>query len=437
MPGRTLSQLRQGVGYNLGLRVFYGTASASGNTTTNLRDSDTRSLGANGHFTGHYLRATSGTDSGINFYISNWTNTNGDFTVTPAASGAAVFDSITFEVYPIHPSLFTDIINKAVRRLWPFVAREVVDESFRAGSPLWNPGFEDWTSATAATGWTVTTSTLGQVSTALTQRLTGQYSARLTGSAGYLGLSSAQRIDLNHLMGYSITMYAIVASNTASDARLRIVDNDGSTTGASYHTGDSLFQLLSAGPRTMRSTDPARQDAFDLRILKDSGASTSYIDRVWIEGAPNVGRLRVPGTMPRGPYAVHAQIIDDRQHYRTIRPWRPVPFTVTAHEDDSGGTDYREIHFPTSIPSNYTIRMMGRDYPTALSADTDNLEVDVLTGELVEVEAAIMMLESNIATSPAVFHGDVDATLSRLRSSRDRLLRRVREDMPAAAVFGA
>lgn len=426
MATRTLTQLRQGVGRLVSPRSFYGTANtlaAGGNTTTNLRDSDVRNFMV-GRFANHWVLLTSGADSGVVVFCTAFTASTGDYTLTPAASASTAYDAATYEVYNFPPDLITDAINKAVRQLYPWVARVVVDETYVTGSPLFNPGFEYWTSSSACPGWTVNTATLARATTALTQRLNGQYSASLTTATGYLGLSGEQVLDLSQLNGYGITMYALIRTSAGSDARLRIVDSDGNTTG-DYHTANDNWELLSAGPRTLRSTDPANPNAYDLRILNDTTTAV-YIDRVWIEGGPATRYYRVHDAFYRGPQALYVARIIDREHF-THDNWQQVSFRLEGREQLGADASYSVISTDKYLPTGMAMKMIGSGLPTNLSASTDILEVDAVTGELVEHQAAIMLIDMLIGSVPNVNRDDMRETQGRLQMRRDDLLKRARE----------
>src|SRR3990167_3005680 len=375
MPGRTLPQLRRGTGRLLGLRVFSGTSSSSGGSTTNLRD------------------------------------------------------SVTLEVYPIHPSLFTDMLNQTVSQLRHAVGRAVIDESFVVDSPLWNPGMEDWTSSTALTGYTIATSTLGRESDG-ENVLRSQYSAKISTAAGSLSTSVAQRMRLSRLQGYSPTLYAWVKCDTASCARLALIDDDGTTNG-SYHTGGNNWELLSV-TRTLRSTDPSAPDSINIRLLHDVAAGTTYLDRWWIEGGPAQETYRVPGTLPDGPSAVYVARILDREHF-THDAWRPISFRTKYHEDENATTGYTEIWAGHPRGSGlWAMRLDGRDAPTTLSAETDTLECDETTAELIQVSTGLMILDQARNNSPLKQVSNVDTTYATLKGREKFLLKKARERGTAA-----
>lgn len=423
MASRTLTQIRQAAGRLISVRTFYGTAGSTGNTTTNLRDSDTRRF-PTGFFTGCWLMPTSGTDSGLIFYVTAFSQTNGDFTVIPAASGAAVFDLATFEVTPYPPDAIPSLIYHASRQLYPSVARTIVDDSFNTSSPLWNGGFEEWTSASVATGWTASTSTLARSTTSVP---TGQYMARLTGGAGYLGLSTAQRLDISHLAGQSVTVYAYVLSNTTSDCRLRLVDSTGTVATGSYHGGGSDWEVLSV-TGTLATTKP---NAFDIRILKDSATSTIDIERVWVDG-PRLHTFRVPVTMARGVQQVYVAAIRDRAHFAHYG-WLPASFRVLQGDNDADDTGTRRLELLGEIPAGRAMMIVGQGPLNELSAEGDEAELDDVASELLELQTALNIISSTMSNTVATDTKALTALYARLMIERDRIMGVVRE--PAPGVF--
>lgn len=415
--GRTLAQLRQGVGRLIGIRTFYGTADASGNTTTNLRDADAKRF-PSGWFTGSQMLVTSDEAVGDTFYITAFSNTNGDFTVTPATSGAGDFDSATFEVHPFDPSLYTEHINDAATRLWPLVARQLIDESFNTSTPFWNPGFQEWTSTSAATGWAVTTSTLlrGESAPPL-----GQYYARMSTATGYLGLAANQRTDLSHILNTSVSFHAIVRANVASSARLRMVDGTGTLGTGSYHSGGNNWEHLEVGPFTISTTKP---DAIDFRILMDAIATVD-IARVWLEG-PVVRSFRLPVSLPRGPSAVYVAPIRDNNHIRHYG-WQPASYRLIYGENSNVDTGTYRIELAPGTPANRAMMLVGNSPVTALSADTDVLEVDAIGAQLVIHEAALHILNSAVSSTLATSQEDLDKLIARIERSRNEISTRVQE----------
>lgn len=419
---RTLKQLRQGIGQLIGLRRFYGTADATGSTASLVRDADAKRF-PSGYFTGYWLLATSGTDAGKIFHVSNFTNTDGDFTLGHAASGAAVFDSATYEVYPFDPSYFTDAINKAGRALWPFVNRPVRDRGWVTGCPLWNPGFEEWNSSSDAVGWTASGLTLARSTTEPVW--SDQYNARLTNGASgrYLGLTTAQRTELAVLLGHSVTFYAVVKTSTASICRLSIIDADATTNG-SYHSGGGNWELL----EVTRGLPDTKPDAFDLRI-NAVGAGTIDVGRAWTEGGPGITTYRSPATMVNGPLGIYVARMDDRLHPGPTAIWRPASFYTQSHEDANASTGRTDFILNGRAPSAYHMMLLGRDVLTELSADTDNAEVTTLSGELLETEAAITLLGMSEVAAMVSQHAGIEKVLDMLMRRREGLLQRVK-DLP-------
>ena len=323
---RTLAQLRPSIGLKLSDHFYSGTANGSGQSTTTLVDSDLVGY-PTGWWNGHWLLCTTVATAQPR-YVNTFTGSSGTLAWTAALSAAPT--AATYELYPFDPTLIPTAINAVTAALYPRIGRQVVDDSFYTDSALWNGGFEQWTSSSAAVGWTAVGPTLARIdSSTLAQVDGGSYSARLTGTAGYLDLSTAQRVALSDYHGQSVTVYVLLKSNVASDARVRIIDMDGATTLATsdYHTGNGIYQLLSVAATF---TDAESQSA-DIRILNDSGASTIDIMQVWIEGGPWRRRFRSPVTLPRGPSQVFVAKARRREDFKR-QDWQPINFAIQHHD---------------------------------------------------------------------------------------------------------
>ena len=414
---RTLANIRQGAGRLLSIRTFYGTAAASGNTTTNLRCAATRRF-PTGWFAGAFLLVTSGSASGTTFYCTAFTTTNGAFTVIPAAGGAAYFDSATFEVYPVDPSVMTDIINKSARQLYPWISRAVVEEQFGTSTPFWNPGFNEWTSSTAATGWTATDLTLTRGTS--TGNI-GQYRARISTATGDLSLSGANVRDLAYLLGSSVTFYALVSTDVADSVRLRIVDGTGTVATGSYNTSTNNYEVLSV-TGTISTTRP---EDINFRILLDSASATADIHVAWLEGPVNY-MYRVPAEMTRGPTQIFIAPVRDRSHFRHYG-WKPATFRLYRHENANATTGYQYIELLDKVPANYALMLVGRDPLTTLSAETDNAEVDIIGGEILEHQVALNLLSSSMSATAGDRHAAYEALYARLLRQRNEIWTSVRE----------
>lgn len=424
--GVTLTTLRQGVGRLLSHRTAYETANSSGNTTTNIRSNNLRSY-PNGYFTGHWVLITSGTDSGNVVYCTNHANTNGDLTVTPAASGAGVYNSATFEIYPCQPAILTEAINKAVRLLSSLIERSVVDESFVTGSPIRNGGLQDWDSTTTLAFWTATTMTLAKTASTWGPN---SYDAVVTGVGTLTTATGLARGEFGALHGYSPTLYAFVGGG--SDIACRITDADGSTTGTSNSiTGAQLIQAT----RSIRSATPYTGNSIAFTIVVTTNATTAQLLKVWVEGGPPLNRYFSPSYLPNGPSAVYIARITDRQHYR-FGPWSSVSFTTERHEDTNTntGANRTEVLLSPRIPPGMAMKWVGRGALTELAVSADVLEIDTASAELVETEAAIQALDMNVGMQIVTKHDDVRAIQQRLEARRAWLMAKVHDRSAPASL---
>lgn len=421
MP-RTFKEIRQGALRTMGVRHFFGTADSSGNGTTLLVAAGLKKY-PDGYFTGLWLEAHSGGTSGEIVRITAFTSANGEITPDPNFTTAPHSDD--FEISTVDPELLTDAINSAALRMYPLVAQNLRYESFVSGSPVTDPGFEDWTSTSALRYYTASSVTQSRQ----TGGLQGTYFARLTTAAtGYLGLTTAERVELAQLAGSTITVYAIVRASTSSDARLRVVDS-ATTTNGSYHSGGGNWELISV-EHTFTSAATGKQDTFDVRFMHDNATTNMDIDHWWIEGGPGTVEMRLPQVLARGPLSVFTALIENREDFRH-RNWLPTDARMLTIEDTLGVAATQEAitRIQLALPPGRAVMVVGRAALPALSADTEEWPLDELSGELVELEAASILFGWERGLITADDNRSVDehiADIERRKFMIERMLRRRR-----------
>jgi hypothetical protein len=212
---------------------------------------------------------------------------------------------------------------------------------------LTDGGFEDWSSATALTNWTLTetggsTSTVNQETstTGPTNHmvLTGNYSARLYVPDRVTTLLETLTPSVGTQMA-EVSMSAYVYCRVASSITLSL---DGNHNTSNYHGGTG-WELLQYNT-TLDINDSSFTAGF--YVIGTSVASTSYIDRAVVWAGP----LSAPESM-----------------WDVVNGWEWIPPL-------DGASDGR--------PRDHEVlRLNGRNLLSSVSADTDTIELD---GELLD-----------------------------------------------------
>ena len=118
IQGRTRKQLRQSIGYNLGV-MRIGTATGSGSTTTLVDSSLTTVIGGNDDHIGKWIVFTSGNNDGDIARVTDYVASTTTLTFVADAGvtvGTSTASSDTYELWDMDysPSMIHDMINQAV-----------------------------------------------------------------------------------------------------------------------------------------------------------------------------------------------------------------------------------------------------------------------------------------------------------------------------------
>lgn len=375
--GRTLTQLVQGVGRKLTPKYRYITNAGTGGSGTWTDATNLADMPAD-WFAGLWLYHV--TDA-KEWRISAST-TGGQLTVNPTTTPTSTSD---YELLPCRPSLIVDAINDIAERHTDIFGRTRLDNSYVTDSPIFNAGFEDTTSSTAITGWQASTVTMTRESGAA-NKLGGAYSVALTAANGYIEPTTEFQNLLMDGRGLSITLYVPCKTSTASTARIGLV-LDGTATYSTYHIGGGGWETLEV---TASIPDPV--DTTTIRLYRDAGG-TIYYDNAWIEGFPRMYYYRMPAPLFAGPSVIAIQNISDRDMMHQLRPYRTWSGWTFVREEDPAVTTTRNVLYVTSPPRGGRWLMWAWEPLNPLSARTDVAEIDIDRAELLEVKAAILLLE--------------------------------------------
>ena len=334
-----------------------------------------------------WVLVSDGTNSGVIRRITDHAGSTGTLTVSGAALTAQA--GVTkFQLFRYHPTQLKNALNDASRRAWPHLFRPILDASLFCQSgvrryPLpstfsrpvegvrqvWlrtpvsptysetileNGGFESWTGATAD-DWTATTMTIAKETETTSPKnygvLQDSTSVKCTATASTEGDLSQTISTPTTYDGLTFAFSAWVYCTTASRVKLRLTINAGTTESATHlGTGWELLTVVAeasvalttlkfgvvvtSGTAIIFYTDSAIATAGPLR--PPSGDDTP-LRGWWVEE-----QIAATGTFPAASYLV----------------------------------------FPRAPASSGQLLLVGADYLTQLSAETDTVEIGTPDTEL-------------------------------------------------------
>ena len=218
---RTRTQLRQGVAKQLMLPFASGTADTGGSTTT-LKDLPNLARFANDELIGAYIYLSSGSPTFTHLRVTDSVGSTGIATFIPAIGAAP--DTLTYEILPFPADAIHDAIDHALKLLYdtgwlgrPFRIKAVT------GSPIMN-GFPVRSSATAIEGWTNSGLTLAALSGE--DFIPNPESGASLDGTGTLTPDPAWAAFYQDLAPGTVSVYALLYSNTASALGIRIIDSE-------------------------------------------------------------------------------------------------------------------------------------------------------------------------------------------------------------------
>ena len=400
---RTRTQLRKMVVDQLEVPKITGTAGGSGSSTSTLRDNDLERFGDN-DLIGAWLYLSSGSPTHKDVRITDNVQSTGIVTFRPTQAAAP--DLLTYEILPYESAAIHTSINEAMDELYDSstLVRNIWLNHWLTGSPVYNSGFEYWSSASTVDGWTVGTTTVSRRNYATDHVVPGQNAARLA-AAGTLTLDDKYAQFLQDLSGDSVTLRAWVRSSTGSNSRAQLLIN-GKTdshvvTSTDYHSGDGKWELVSADGYSVADT------ATQVTVrLQNSLAATGDFGAVWLEGGTGIREYPFPiGLAPNGPDAVYSYrvAVDEGNKVSTVNARRMsgVRYSFNKYKYSTDELGVLELQ---STPSGGQVLRMPTSVPLTLpSADTDNIEVNRVDSLLIAKMAASKLLLKDMMHGPATF----------------------------------
>ena len=308
-----------------------------------------------------------------------YTASSGTVTVDSVFSGS-IGSGVAFELHRYHPTLIHNAINRALRRVYPLLSREILDESLVVDDRLTNSDMETWTGS-AFTGWTTVGSpTLTQDTTRVKH---GSGSAKIVSGAGTdAQLTQAPEIDLAGVAGTPAEGAFWCWTDTASVARLQLdFGACGGTTNGDYHSGNSSWQFIKV---SVTVPDDATQVQLEIQV--ESGTNTAYFDAGYLKVGP-IWIYSMPTTIRKGPHHVSIQRYED---------YPEGPYDHISHHPLSGRR----------------IQLRGTGALSTVAVDADTTEVDGPQVEAISYLATQIAAEMLMGTVAGDDQGDLQTILA-------------------------
>ena len=419
--GRTLLQLITKVAQLVDKDHYMtGTTSSSGNAVGSVVDTNALGLQRfnNDAIVGKHFYWSGGTPSPDTTTITNFTQSTGKALIRPDLAAAP-----NSEVYYLLPYRKADMEEKIADAIYFLhdsgdLIREVLMYGVVAGSPIYNAGFDYWTSATTPDGWSAAGSATLAKATAGANTFNSRQSLTVSGAADYVKLDEPWKSWLEDFKGGTVRFYCPVLASNASHARIAVYD--GSTINySSYHSGNGAREVLDTGEITISST------ATDLEIrLYNDDTNAVYFGDSWIEGS-NVGVREIPIALD---YAAEVSTVEALQSARptdtTVGKYRHMgrgqtiyDHMISEHVDHELSTKYGIMEFTgRARPGDgRRLKVTASGQLSVPSSDTGIIEVTRNEEMMVAYLAAALLLEGD-----AYSRGEALATKLRLSAGEMR-----------------
>jgi hypothetical protein len=305
----------------------------------------------------------------------------------------------------VHQAL-DDALQEGYDRGW--LVRNFWVDHWLTGSPIYNPTFDYWTSATVIDGWTSTGITLARISpTSTTYVLPGRaFIVDLSDGTGTLDLNTTYEPYLADFRSHAPILRMLCFATVASEVRAQILV-DGSVVGSTeFHTGDSNWQMVSSDSISISS------NAMRVGIRIDVPATTGpvYAGAIWLENGPRVIAYPFPvGLMPDGPDTIYTSNQDVNESDLSASPnllglRHAGEWDFYRYRDEGANTETGMILFEGRAPVNQKrLWMPGSARLTlasAVSSDSAS-EIEVQRPEdlLLAKMAALKLLEKDTTGS--------------------------------------
>uniref|UniRef100_A0A6M3J8M6 Uncharacterized protein n=1 Tax=viral metagenome TaxID=1070528 RepID=A0A6M3J8M6_9ZZZZ len=329
-----------------------------------------------------YDLITSGTNNGEERKVST-SSLLSVGTYSAGTHGTTTFGGITYQLHRLfEPSEKRRALITAAKNIFPDCYDEIRDESHVSGNWLKDGSWDVWTSSTSAAYWTASAIVPTQ-SSASGKFKHGLFSCLLAGTIGTVSQNIAQNEDLKYLAGKNAVFTLQANCNTASCLRIGI--SDGTTvTYSGYHAGTNWTE--NNDPLSVQANIDDNPSDAKFLISHEIAGGTSYVDdaRV-ISGYKSKMYIGNLGLAQNRPYEVSLEPSD----YSQEEPWIPI------HDWEVDENGY--LYLPSSIPNDYRLRIIGRQYldfltlGTSSTAWTATINLDSPQTEILVAEAAVYL----------------------------------------------
>lgn len=393
---RTLIQLVQKVAETLDRRHFIsGTVDPSGNEVGALTSADFGKYNDN-QLMGKWLYFTSGTTSTDSAVIYDYVKATTKAHYRPDLSTAP--DNEPFLMLPYQKSDIEGAIADAVYTLHDTgdLVREILMYGVVGGSPIYNSGFDYWTSSSTPDGWSRNGSSTLAKTSAGANTFSSRQSLSVSGAADYVKQDEPWKSWLEDFKGGSVRFYCPVVANNASHARIAIYDGE-TVHYSNYHSGNGAREILDTDTITISST------ATDLEIrLYNDGTNPVYFGDMWIEGSQVTVR-EIPIPVDYISEIMSVETLGNVQptdttvgRYRHIgRGEQSYSFNVMRHTDFESTTRYGVLSFNgVNVPANGTrLLIRGTGQLSVPASDSAVIEVDRTEELMLAYLASAILLE--------------------------------------------
>jgi hypothetical protein len=327
------------------------------------------------YFNGYWIYVTDKANAGDSRYVSD-----DDGTDTLTVLGAN-FTSDGANLATVLLSKFqwqnrVDAINQAISEVYPSLYKEIDDTSLISGNILPDGSFEDWATSATLTWYTASNTTLEKTTTNGLYR--GQYgstSAKSTASAAsgyfYVASNSSPVFDVNN---QTITFRAWAYPQTANDAKLVIyvTKTDGTTVTTTSTTTSTAAQwtLIEIEDYTI----PSNTYSIQFRFVTTTNGQYVYWDSARVTGIQNSSYV-LPYPLIDGSVSqvyIQTSSSNSENPCDDVAPvnWRPI---VSWDVNSDNGIQYIEL--PSSIPSNYAVRLIGKAPYAEMDSASDTINL--------------------------------------------------------------
>ena len=391
MGTTTLASLVQQLSENIGDSLSF-TATTAINADNYIVSTDLTSFddGEDNYFNEWWVFIADNANAGVLRKVSDYTSSSGTLTVRGVAlsDDSANLAACTLHRYDRGQKKIA--IQRAIEYAFPAIHRRLDDWTLTTGNYLPDGSFEWWPTSTTLTFWGSENSNLAQT----TQNSyfwgdLGGTSVKVTATNwnGNVKISSFTYPRLLDLAGQTVSFYAMAYPEVADDAQLRITYTD--KDGGSSET-DSTTSSNAGHWSMVKITDlaiPAGISSIAFYLMVNTDTKYVYYDAAVITGQKAPLEYILPQVYQDTGHVSQVWVQTDGYSGQTgydLHPnhWARVPFRIIQ------GKTYKSLWLKDGKNPYRAIRLIGYRPLTAVSAETDTIEVDGVYENAILAQAA-------------------------------------------------